>query len=160
MAIQWRVARETLLDSVESSRFDEALRLTTIQDGVAIDSYKMGQDGPYLSSVFVVNDDYILEVDLEEDALQFDVASFRNLINFRVKQGRAALVSALMAPKGVPPAGMVKSEPENAAVKYAFVFLKHTDVLQSSMIYFGDDCETWLHYLLQHLPMRLLLGAQ
>lgn len=162
MNINWRVQPDEILDATEYERVISALRLSGINDGAAIDSYKMGEGGPYLNSIFFVNSHYAMEVLLVGSELNFDIARADSVTNYRIKIGKTTVAGAIRAARAEEGSWASTDESpdgtqEAAVVHYVEISLNHTEGLRSKINYFGAGGEDWLQHALKAYPISKLL---
>lgn len=169
MAIKWRGASSSFLDEVEMKRVEKAVALLRFESGSAIESYTMSPDGPTVSSVFIVTDDYLCEVKLTSKYDHFDVIAARSVLNYRVKFGEttddenvqlavATSASPIVAHDVVSDTDLPTQQsiiPNKT--KFVEINIQHTDTLQSVLSCFGEDIDDWLAYFLEVYPKKFLL---
>lgn len=149
MNFQWRIDYQKMLDEVEISRFEKAMALIGITEGVVVDAYTMTVGGPVLSSAFVFNNDFIVEVDFLGKHLTFDSTSTALLLNYRVKFGEHDGTTEDVNPDSTndaPNPDLPKT------TKYAQLILRHTEGLMSRLSYFGPDLDEWLAFAIKAYP--------
>lgn len=153
MNVNWRQPPESFLDEVEVRRVYEVANLLNLGDCVAIDSYSMQADGPAVTSVFLISGGFLVEVKIDRALLEFDIASNRALVNYRVEFG------AIRRPaeNSANDATTTEQPPQEAVTEFVKVTLRHTDHMVSGLSFFGKDTGTWLSYVLAAYPKELLL---
>jgi hypothetical protein len=169
MTIKWRKPPSDFLDDVELERVTKVTSLLKLVSGTAIESYTMSQDGPTVTSVFVINDDYICEIRLTSKDHEFDVSATGTLVNYRVKFGESKSVenadsSNLQNVSGELVQGGISNNVQTRpqlnvlrTIKFVEINIRHTDSLDSKISYFGDDIDDWLSYFLETYPTHHLL---
>lgn len=153
MSNTWRKPAEEFLDNVELERVNKVIKLLKIEDAFIIDSYAMSANGPIVTSVFLVDNYYLVEVHLSGKNLEFDSASINTLVNYRIIIGEDV----------ISPETRVDTSPstitvQNAqAFKFISVTLRHSDKLISRMSCFGNETDAWLQHVLDVMPRSILL---
>lgn len=156
MAIKWRSPPEVLLDTFELNRVNEVAAMFRMQDCTAIDSYEMSPDGPILTSVFLLNDEFIAEVRVDTKELNCDVSPIKSACNLRLKK-----VSTPSRSREEANISSTDSNPETASatakdIVFAQVKISHYNDLSSIMGFFGDEVNEWLDFVLStHLSKRI-----
>lgn len=151
MNIKWRKPIERLLDETQQRRVVEAISLINPKAGHAIDSYKMGKEGPRISSIFLVTNEGVLtEIRVDEPGLNFDSALAYGLLNYRVKKSTVNISQAAAQAEGQPPQVNVISFPSVSIV------LKHPGELTTQLSYFGEGVDAWLAFAVEALPFRFV----
>jgi len=119
----------------------------------------MAPDGPHLSSIFLINDSYIVELKLNGPDLQFDVAPSKLLANYRVNFDSvpAPTVDAESLDTANTAQDGTFTPPSPRKVPFVSVRLRHTSILMSQLNYFGDDLEIWLRHFMDAYPPSNLL---
>lgn len=178
MKITWRTPSQTLLDDVELERINSTAALLKLNTAVAIDSYTMSSDGPILTSIFLVSEGYLIEVNLNSKYPSFDICSMKSLLNYRVTFGvhdnntvnsnesEISAESSLLEMNTKNDSNsnvtmeptLVRPTPKSNEIKFVKISLKHTVNMESNLNYFGDDLENWLSYVLETYPKNLLLA--
>lgn len=166
--ITWRVSPESILDTVEIARVEKVVALLGLEACKAIDSYQMSADGPKVSTIFLVNKDYLAEVRVTGSALEFDVCAARSIMNIRVtfenKHVQSATATGTVdsqpsADNAVTEAASVASVIAATELKYVTIDLRHTDKLHSRLSYFNSNVDDWVRFVLDAYPKSLLLSG-
>ncbi len=169
MEIKWRQASPSFLDEVEMKRIEKAMALLNFESCSAIESYTMSPDGPTVSSVFIVTDDYLCEVHLTSKYDEFDVSAARSVINYRVKFGESmegANADSAVAPSASPTVAQdvvsdsdspMQHSPAPRKIKFVEIQILHTDSLRSTLSCFGEDIDDWLTHFCEVYPKKFLL---
>lgn len=171
MSATWRIPYGQLLDHAEAKKIEQVIALLKIASAKAIDSYSMSADGPILTSVFLISTEFLVEVKMDTQHLNFDVTCASKLFNYRVKFAESEhridpVTTNVVTPDISSPAGaVVDDQPVElkpievspvSLITFVEVNLRHTDTLSSRMCYFGNDKENWLSYVLESYPPSLL----
>lgn len=158
----WRVNPKSLLDDTEAARIAKASEILGLKTGFAIDSYKMSEDGPHLSSIFIVSDEFLSEIHLDVPGFVFDFSPITLLNNVRVTQGSAAIPATQPSSEtddaaSVSPAGQ---EMPTKQVEHVSVILAHDPPLMSQLNYFGDGGDKWLEFLISNYALKAMRGSR
>lgn len=173
MTISWRIRPEVFLDRVELERVNEAALLLGLGEASAIESYVMSADGPRLENVVLVSKEYVAEVRIASQELDFDIIPADLLLNIRVKRGSVPTVKPPSQPTaGNPAAAQVEKEAnpdttvgpiavvgtaEAVPITYVEIVFKHGESMGTKVSYFGSDANDWLKYVLRVYPKEILL---
>lgn len=156
MSITWRTSSTDLLDEFEFNRVKEAAAIFKLQDCVAIDSYEMSPDGPILSSVFLLNDDFIAEVRVDAKELNCDIAPIKSACNIRIR--KMSVPSRVTEDVGGDSLegelGAINNTSQN--INFVEIKIKHYNDLVSNMSFFGERLDEWLEFALStHLSKKV-----
>jgi hypothetical protein len=162
MTFSWRIASSEFMDEVEIDRFNKVVDLLKIDYGAVIDSYSMSPDGPKLSSIFLINNDYIVEIGMNQKHLIFDFSPALLLINYRIKFDEH--VTSADVPSNSEESASVFSEniseissESHKNTRFVTLTFRHSDILVTHLSYFGADLEEWLQFALEAYPKTNLL---
>jgi hypothetical protein len=161
MKVNWRDGKEVKLDPVEKQRVNEVMELLELKEATVIDSYSMSQNGPILSSLFLLSDPYLCEIRITDKHLSFDVSPFKLLNNYRVSFGEhSAQIESVAVQAAIEKAGSGEvqkiDEIQVKKTKFVTVELRHTDGLGTRISYFGEDLAGWIKYVLNAYPISTL----
>lgn len=155
MNFNWRIPPQNFMDEVELRRFSEAMTLLKIESGTALDSYEMSPDGPILSSIYVFNVSYIVEINMVAKHLSFDASCVSKMINYRVIFGEHGIEPVI--PNGSDPKTSIPISDSPKITKFVQLLVRHTDTLTTQLSYFGNDLDEWLKFAFDAYPKTNLL---
>ena len=109
-----------------------------------IPSITMGGDGPVLKSLFLLTDNYLLEVQLMLKDENFDYVALKTIVNYRIK-----LSDHIVKIEGKP----------DLTYEVATISLAHgfgTDFF-STLNYVGNGREAWIKMVTEAIPISSML---
>jgi hypothetical protein len=141
--------KEINLDPTEMSRLEWAIELIGQQPTHVIESHHMGQNGPYVSSVFLLFDHCLAEVRVSGGSQSFDVIDRNMVENYRVTLGDFQLKKQPNAAEQPPP--------PIETIMNAEIEITHRVGLGTTMAYFGSDAKGWIEFVLAALPITMVV---
>ena len=149
MKIVYRSDFDRQLDEDELGRIQEAVRIFGLEKVTAIDSYSMTESGPSISSAFLLDSEYLVEVSLTGKDRKFDIVRTTSFLNYHVKFSEHVAVVPKQQPDSEPSAS---SEDLSAPVQFVQITLFHNTHLTSTLSYFGKDILGWVDFVLRSFP--------
>lgn len=153
MKFEWRIDPDKNLDAIELRRFEKTIALIGIDSGYVVDSYIMSAAGPVLESIFLFGGGFIVEINLSQKSLNFDLADITRAVNYRVKYSEhIQTVNAVVtdAQSGDPATKTIVTE-------FVQISIAHTDAVHSQLTYFGNDLNAWVDFCMKAYPPSSLL---
>jgi hypothetical protein len=143
----------TIMDQIKKyhdvpsyTTFEDHLRpsLSMLDESVekCFPSILLDEDGPSLNSVFIITNNYLLEVHMNEERLAFDFLKLKSISNYRFDFWDESISGANQS---------------IISFQMATITLMHTENFSSSIYYAGSNRSEWVNSVLEAIPMTLLL---
>lgn len=142
---------ETLVQQIE---FPKACLSEPIH--FLLPSLSLAQDGPVVHSVFLVTENYLCEVRLNQNSTDFDVAHVATIGNYRITIGKQEITQEELATQDGTPE---QKRTTTLVYSIAEVKLVHTIKLTTELTYVGENCDSWINQVFSAIPIHLLTRA-
>ena len=142
------IFEKIILRSIDADRFAEITNLPKIFLNESISTYipslKMSNEGPVLTSIFLITENYLCEVAIPNSGAEiFDAVDLRKVQHIKVESEEVTVDLE---------SGKVLSYRK---IKFE---IRHFKNLLSVVEYSGGEAEEWFKEVMKFLPVSILLG--